>query len=118
MSESTTPRRRGRPRGERPALTSAQKMQRARERVLEALNAPDGEVARLPDNLLLEALAVAYRKGHSVALWQCMVELADRLNARTENPTWHLHLDHAFGQHLDDARARGFQPSTRASPST
>ncbi|MCK7581739.1 MAG: hypothetical protein MZV65_43045 [Chromatiales bacterium] len=79
---ASLPKRRGRPKGPRPALTSAQKMRRARERVQEALNAPEGEVARLPDSLLLEALCAAYRA-------QRRGDVAGR--SRTARPAQHRH---------------------------
>lgn len=80
---ASLPKRRGRPKGPRPALTSAQKMRRARERVQEALNAPEGEVARLADSLLLEALCAAYRAQRAEATWLVARELLDRLNTDT-----------------------------------
>lgn len=90
----TTPKRRGRPKGERPALTSAQRMQRARERVRFALDDPEGDITALPDLLLLEAVALAYRKDRPGALFYGVEELFKRLNA-------HGRDDHAYVVHLE-----------------
>ena len=85
----TKPKKRGRPKGERPALTSAQRMERARERVRSALFDPQGDVTTLPDNLLLEAVALAYRKDAPGVLFYGVEELFKRLNARISD-------DHAY----------------------
>ena len=91
---TTTPKTRGRPKGERPALTSAQRMRQARERVRFALDDPEGDITTLPDLLLLEAVALAYRKDRPGALFYGVEELFKRLNARTSD-------DHAYLVHLE-----------------
>lgn len=90
----TTPKRRGRPKGERPALTSAQRMERARERVRFAVDDPRGDITTLPDRLLLEALALAYRKDMPGTLFHGVEELFKRLNACGSS-------DHAYQVRLE-----------------
>ena len=91
---TTTPKKRGRPKGPRPALTSAERMRQARERVRFALDDPEGDITTLPDLLLLEAVALAYRKQAPGALFFGVEELFKRLNARTSD-------DHAYVVHLE-----------------
>lgn len=94
----TKPKKRGRPKGDRPALTSAERMERARERVRFALDDPQGDVTTLPDNLLLEAVALAYRKDRAGALFYSVEELFKRLNARiVADPAY----GHAYVVRLD-----------------
>ena len=90
----TTPKRRGRPKGERPALTSAQRMERARERVRFALDDPEGDITTLPDNLLLEAVARAFRKDRPGSVYFGAKELLKRMNARgTSENDYVLHIE-------------------------
>lgn len=90
----TTPKRRGRPKGERPALTSAQRMERARERVRFALDDPEGDITTLPDNLLLEAVALAFRKDRPGSVYFGAKELLKRMNARgTGENDYVLHIE-------------------------
>ena len=90
MSDTTTtPKKRGRPKGPRPALTSAERMRQARERVREALFDPHGDITALPDQLLLEAVALAYRKDMPGALFFGVRALFERLNANGTS-------DHAY----------------------
>ncbi|MFE8032405.1 helix-turn-helix domain-containing protein [Thiohalocapsa marina] len=91
---TTTPKKRGRPKGPRPALTSAERMRLARERVRFALDDPEGDITALPDLLLLEAVALAYRKDRRGALFYGVEALFERLNARTSD-------DHAYVVHLE-----------------
>ncbi|MTW22807.1 hypothetical protein [Allochromatium palmeri] len=97
MSDTTTTteaKRRGRPKGPRPALTSAERMRHARERVRFALDDPEGDITTLPDQLLLEAVALAYRKDRPEALFFGVEELFGRLNARSSD-------EHAYVVHLE-----------------
>ena len=97
---TTTSKRRGRPKAARPARSSAQKMREARERIQAALNAPGGEVGTLPDTLLLEALAVAYRTANTPAFIQGIRELTDRLNDRV-SADWRIVLDVGMARYSD-----------------
>ena len=97
MSDTTTTtetKRRGRPKGPRPALTSAERMRQARERVRFALDDPEGDITTLPDLLLLEAVALAYRKDRPGALFYGVAELFKRLNTRSSD-------DHAYMVRLE-----------------
>jgi len=96
MSDTTTtPKKRGRPKGPRPALTSAQRMERARERVKAALW--DLElIADLPDNLLPEVPGPAYRSSNVFAIVECARVMLDRLN-KDAAPEKRLHMAIVWG---------------------
>jgi hypothetical protein len=96
MSDTTTatPKKRGRPKGPRPALTSAERMRQARERVRFALDDPQGDITALPDQLLLEAVALAFRKDRPSSLFYGVEELFKRLNAAGSS-------DHAYRIRLE-----------------
>ena len=104
MDDTTTPKRRGRPKGARPARTSAQKMREARERIQAALNAPGSDVGTLPDSLLLEALAVAYRKGYGFDFWFAVQALTERLNKKLPADQ-RLYLTREWGADRDTVTA-------------
>ncbi|MCK7581711.1 MAG: hypothetical protein MZV65_42905 [Chromatiales bacterium] len=69
-------------------------MRHARERVREALFDPHGDITTLPDALLLEAVALAYRKDMPGALFFGVRELFERLNANgTSDYAYQLRVD-------------------------
>ena len=70
-----TPKRRGRPRSLNPK-TSADRMKAARERVQHAIDTDT--VTELPDHLLLEAIAMAYRAQQNTALFDGVISLLRR----------------------------------------
>lgn len=104
MDDTITPKRRGRPKGERPARTSAEKMKEARARAEAAITATDGDIRALPDTLLLVALGVAYRKGHSVSFMEGIRELTARLNGRV-SAAYRIRLDAGLEQYSDTVTA-------------
>lgn len=78
---------RGRPKGERPPLSSAERMRRLRERAATALYAPEAErdgqaLADLSDTALCELVREPLKAGRPFALADVMVELVHRANAR------------------------------------
>lgn len=57
-------------------------MRRARERVRQAMDTPAIDIKALPDHLLIEALARAFRQVRPAALSLVMMEVVERLNQR------------------------------------
>ena len=105
MSDNTPPK------AKRPALTSAERRQDARDRVEGTMWEPAG-IAYLPDSLLLEAIGLAFRKNRSAALVEATRELFDRRNAR--DPGSPIHLGLVYNE--ADARASRFARLTRLTP--
>ncbi|NVZ11258.1 hypothetical protein HW932_18570 [Allochromatium humboldtianum] len=99
------------PKAKRPALTSAERRQDARDRVEGAMWEP-ALIAELPDSLLLEAIGLAFRKNRSAALVEATRELFDRRNAR--DPGGPIHLGLVYNE--ADARASRFARLTRLKP--
>ena len=78
---------RGRPKGDRPPLSSAERMRRLRERAREALDTPESEREGLglsdqSDTALVELVREPLKAGRPFALAEVMAELVHRANAR------------------------------------
>lgn len=88
---------RGRPKGDRPALTGAERMRRLREQARTVLNAPEVErdgrtLASLSDTALCELVRGALRVGHPLAMTEIITELMNRTNARRMDGCPAVHL--------------------------
>lgn len=77
---------RGRPKGDRPALTGAQRMQRLREKAATVLYGGEVEtgqtLADLSDTALIELVRTPIRDGYPVTVTEIMVELVKRADSR------------------------------------
>ena len=77
---------RGRPKGDRPALTGAQRMQRLREKAATVLYGGEVEtgqtLADLSDTALVELVRAPIRDGHPVTVTEIMIELVKRAESR------------------------------------
>ena len=77
---------RGRPKGDRPALTGAQRMRRLREKAATVLYGGEVEtgqtLADLSDTALIELVRAPIRDGYPVTVTEIMVELVKRADSR------------------------------------